>query len=158
MRGTLICGVTETDNGRDALKLALELSERLALRLVLVHVANGIEATNENSEDGYESVSMRNDRLGAARLLTHLAAEYGILDNAERREAVGDPAAILGQIAAEEAADVIVIGSRGRGRFRRGLGSRLADELRAATTVPVIIAPPRDRGRRKSVAQNGPRR
>ena len=157
MGGTLICGVTDTDDGRGALELALELSERLALRLVLVHVANGIEGTNGDGEDDNESVSMRNDRLGATRLLERLVAEYGIADTAERREAVGDPAAMLGQIATEEAGDLIVLGSRVRGRFRRGLESRLADELKDATTVPVVIAPPRLREPRE-VARSGTRR
>jgi nucleotide-binding universal stress UspA family protein len=123
---------------------------------VLVHVADGIGAANGNGDDGYESVSMRNDRVGATRLLARLAAEYRIGDTAERREAVGDPAAMLGQIAAEEAGDLIVLGSRARGRFRRGLESRLAAVLETATTVPVVIAPPRDRGPRvvaRSAAQ-----
>lgn len=156
MQGTLICGVTDTDDGRTALKLALELCERLALRLVLVHVAEGIEAANGNAEDGYESVSMRNDRVGAARLLTRLADEYRIGDAAERREAVGDPATMLGQIVAEDG-DLIVLGSRVHGRFRRGLESRLAEELESATTVPVVIAPPRGR-RRRVVAGSAVRR
>jgi nucleotide-binding universal stress UspA family protein len=157
VQGTLICGVTDTDDGRAALELALELRERLALRLVLVHVADGIGAANGTAEDGYESVSMRNDRVGAARLLARLADEYRIGDTAERREAVGDPAAMLGQIAAEEAGDLIVLGSRVRGRFRRGLESRLAEELEATTTVPVVIAPPRDRVQR-AVATSAARR
>ena len=158
MHGTLICGVTDSDDGRGALELALELSERLALRLVLVHVADGIGGANGNGEDGYESVSMRNDRVGATRLLARLAAEYRIGDTAEQREAVGDPAAMLGRIAAEEAGDLILLGSRARGRFRRGLvESKLAEELETATTVPVVIAPPRDR-RRRAVAASAARR
>lgn len=149
MQGTLICGVTDTDDGRSALELSLELSERLALRLVLVNIADGIETTSGNGDDGYESVSMLNDRVGAARLLARLADEYRIRDTAVRREAVGDPATLLGRIAAEEAGDLIVLGSRVRGRrFRRGLESRLAEELRPATTIPVVIAPPRQRGPR----------
>ena len=158
MQGTLICGVTDTDDGRGALELALELSERLALRLVLVHVADGIGATSGNLEDGYESVTMRNDRMGAARLLARLAAEYGITDTAERREAVGDPAAMLGQIAAEEAGDLIVVGSRPRGRFWRGIESGLAQDLETASTVPVVIAPPRHREPRSAVAGSSARR
>lgn len=145
VQGTIVCGVSDTDHGRRALELALELSERLALRLVLVHVANGIGVPSGDGGEDYQSVSMRSDRLGAGRLLARLAAEYGIADTAERREGVGDPAGLIGQIAAEEAADVIVIGSRARGRFRRGLESRLADELETATTIPVVIAPPRRR-------------
>jgi nucleotide-binding universal stress UspA family protein len=51
---------------------------------------------------------------------------------------------LLGQIAAEEAADVIVVGAPVRG-WRKRLESRLADELGAETPVPVVIAPPRTR-------------
>lgn len=151
MRGTIVCAVTDTSEWRGALELAAELSDRLALRLVVAHVAEGIGALDGNR--GGESVTMRE---GAARLVARLTAEHG-LPAAEQRSAVGDPATRLGQIAAEEAADVIVVGSRARGRLRRGLESKLADELETATPVPVVIAPPRT-ARRRPVAMNGGRR
>jgi nucleotide-binding universal stress UspA family protein len=37
---------------------------------------------------------------------------------------------------------MIVVGSRARGRLRRGLESRLARQLETTTRVPVLIAPP----------------
>ena len=89
---------------------------------------------------------MRANREGAARVLARLAAEYGIADSAEHRSGTGDAATLLGQIAAEEAADLIVVGARKRGRLRRGLESRLAEQLGSETPVPVLIAPPRRRG------------
>ena len=144
MRGTIVCGVTDSDEGRGALAVAAELSERLGLRLVLAHVADGIAALAVNGE-GNESVTTRADREGAARFVARLAAEHGVADGAEQRSAVGDPAVLLGQIAAEEAADLIVVGSRGHGLLRRGLESRLARQLETATPVPVLIAPPRTR-------------
>ena len=42
MRGTMVCSVTDTEEGRGALQLAVELSGRLGLRLVLAHVSRGI--------------------------------------------------------------------------------------------------------------------
>jgi nucleotide-binding universal stress UspA family protein len=144
MRGTLICGVSDSDDGRAALDLAVELSDRLGLRLVLAHARDGIEAIDADA-DGAESVSMRANREGAARLLARLAAEYGVADSAEHRSGTGDAATLIGQIAAEEAADLIVVGSRKRGRWRRGLESRLAEQLGGETPVPVVIAPPRRR-------------
>jgi nucleotide-binding universal stress UspA family protein len=138
MRGTIVCGVTDGDEGRGALAVAAELSERLRLRLVLVHVADGIAPG-----DVSESVTTRADRQGAARFVARLAAEHGVADRAEQRSAVGEPAALLGQIAAEEAADLIVVGSHARGRLRRGLESKLARQLETTTPVPVLIAPPR---------------
>lgn len=156
MRGTMVCNVTDTEEGRGALELAVELSKRLGLRLVLAHVASGIMLDDDGSEVG-GSVSMKANRQGATRLLDRLAAEFGVA-GAERREAVGDEAARLGQIAAEEAADVIVVGARPRGRLRRGLVSKVADQLETETAVPVLIAPPRTRGTSGSTAKNGTRR
>ena len=156
MRGTIVCGVSDSDQGRSALEVAAELSERLDLRLVLAHVADGIASVDGDDADDSESVSMQGDRQGAARLLLQLTAECGLSDRAEHRSAVGDPAALLGQIAAEEAADLIVVGARARGLLRRGLESRLAEQLETATPVPVLIAPPRN-GRR-SLATTGGRR
>jgi len=93
--------------------------------------------------------------VGAERLLGQLAAEHGVAETAERRIAVGQPATVLGQIAAEEAADLILVGSRERGWPRRGLESPLAAQLEAETPVPILIAPPRTRAGRGSVAPSG---
>jgi nucleotide-binding universal stress UspA family protein len=151
MHGTLICGVDESEDGRRALELAVELSDRLGLRLVLAHVTSGIEPI-ASDPDGAESVSMKANREGAARLLARLAAEQGVADRAERRTGAGDTATVIGRIAAEEAADLIVVGARARGRLRRGFESRLADQLGDETPVPVLIAPPRESRTARMVA------
>jgi nucleotide-binding universal stress UspA family protein len=130
------------------LELAAEVSERLSLRLVLAHVVEGIA-----SLDGDESVTTKGSHEGAARLVARLAAEHGLADRAEQRSAVGDTATLLGQIAAEEAADVILVAARSRGPLRRGFECGLADRLESATPVPVVIAPPRTR--RRAVAKTG---
>jgi nucleotide-binding universal stress UspA family protein len=104
------------------------------------------------------SATTRADREGAARLVGRLAAEHGVADSAEQRSAVGDPAALLGQIAAEEAADMIVVGSRERGRVRRALESRLVRQLATETAVPVLIAPPRKQQARAAAASPAGRR
>jgi nucleotide-binding universal stress UspA family protein len=144
MRGTIVCGVKDSEEGRGALAVAAELSQRLGLRLVLAHVADGIARLDVNGE-GSESVTTRAGRERAARLLARLAAEHGVAGSAEQRSAVGDPATLLAQIAAEEAAAMIVVGSRERGRLRLRRESRLVRQLGTATSVPVLIAPPRAR-------------
>jgi hypothetical protein len=96
MRGTIVCGVTESDEGRGALEVAAELSERLGLRLVLAHVADGIAPLAVNGE-GSESVTTRAEREGAARFVARMAAEHRVAGSAEQRSAVGDPAALLGR-------------------------------------------------------------
>jgi len=90
MQGTLLCGVTDTEEGLDAAPMAAELSKRLGLRLVLAHVEDGFEPIGEEG-DSTESVSMRGSRERAARVVARLAAESGA-DDAVQRAAVGDPA------------------------------------------------------------------
>ena len=65
----------------------------------------------------------------------------------------------LVQTAAEEGADVIVLGSRPRGARGRQLRCTLACELEAATVVPVLIAPPatRERSGRRLALSKPPR-
>lgn len=156
MRGTLVCGLSDSGDGRNALEMAVDLSDRLGLRLVLAYARDGISAT-EGDLDGAESVSMKANREGAARVLARLSAEYGVADSAEHRSGTGDAATLIGRIAAEEAADVIVVGSQTRGHFRRGLESRLAEQLQAETPVPVLIAPPRRQPRGNGRMNGGPR-
>jgi nucleotide-binding universal stress UspA family protein len=156
MRGTLVCAVTGGEESDDAVAQAIAVSERLGLRLVLAHVVDGIGAAGNGS--GAESVTMKGDRKAAERRLDELARDHGIAENAERRVGIGEPAGLVGRIAAEEAADVIVVGARARGFGRGGLKSRLAEELETETPVPVLIAPPRTRRPRESAAMNPPGR
>jgi nucleotide-binding universal stress UspA family protein len=109
MRGTLVCAVNDNEDGRAALEMAVELSDRLGLRLVLAPTRDGIGPLASDPDDA---------------------------------------ATLIGQIAAEEAADVIVVGARKRGRLRRRLESRLAEQLQGETPVPVLIAAPRRSGRK----------
>jgi nucleotide-binding universal stress UspA family protein len=66
---------------------------------------------------------------------------------AETRVVVGARAEALAQVAAEEGADLIVLGSRSAGLARRHIRCVLAGELEAATSVPILVAPPSTRNR-----------
>ena len=59
----------------------------------------------------------------------------------------GSPAEAIADVAAEEGADLIVLGSRAGGLRRRLLRSGLARELEQVTPVPVLVAPPSTRAR-----------
>lgn len=137
--GTIVCGVTDTPEGRGAAALARALGARLGLRLVLVHVVDGLP------RESNESLTARQRRAGAERTLETIARGLG--DGAERRIALGARAETLAQVAAEEGADLIVLGSRSVGVGKRKLRCTLARELEAATPVPVLVAPPATRRR-----------
>jgi nucleotide-binding universal stress UspA family protein len=150
VRGTIVCGVTDSDEGHAALERGVELSQRLGLRLVLAHVAEGFAPLDGHGEDN-ESVTTKGSRRGGEVLLARLAREHGVIDTAELRVAVGEAAPLVGQIAAEEAADVIVVGSRARRWPGSGIQSKLAEGLESETSVPILIAPPAS-GRRGKAA------
>jgi nucleotide-binding universal stress UspA family protein len=139
MGGTIVCGVPEAPDDRTAADLARALGARLGLRLVLVHIIDGVPAGT------HESVTARQRQTGAEQVMNAIAREIG--NGTERRVVVGDRAEALAQVAAEEGADLIVLGSRAAGLGSRKLRCTLARELEAATPVPVLVAPPTTRTR-----------
>jgi len=139
MSGTIVCGVTESPDGRGAAELAHALGLRLGLRLVLVYVVDGVPRGT------HESLTARQRQSGAERTLGEIARAIG--NGSERRVVLGDRAEALAQVAAEEGADLIVLGSRSSGLGNRKLRCTLARELEATTPVPVLVAPPSTRTR-----------
>jgi nucleotide-binding universal stress UspA family protein len=122
MAGTIVCDVTDPLTGRSAAEFAAALGARLGLRVVLVHV--GSEA-----ERGLEAFAR------------------GFGREAETRVVLGDHAEALARVAAEEGADLVVVGARPAGLGGRKLRWALARDLEAATPVPVVVAPPSTRKR-----------
>jgi nucleotide-binding universal stress UspA family protein len=134
MGGTIVCGVTDSPAGRSAAELAAAIGGRLGLRLVLVSVVDGVPPGTD------ESLSARQRTAGAERWLAALTLEIG--NATEGRIVLGDRAEALAAVAAEEGADLVVLGSRFAGIGGQKLRCRLAREVEAATPVPVLIAPP----------------
>jgi nucleotide-binding universal stress UspA family protein len=137
--GTIVCGVRESSDGRSAAELASAIGARLGLRLVLVHVVDGVPPGTE------KCLTARQRRTGGDLVLNAVAREIG--NGPEKRLVLGEPAEALAQVAAEEGADLIVLGSRSTGLGGRKLRCTLARELEAATRVPVVVAPPSTRKR-----------
>ena len=137
--GTILCGVDDSSGAAGALVLARELSVQLEARLVIAHIAHGFEGLGD-SLTGVQA------REGAVRLLDKIARDSGLSPDIDRRAEVGEPAERLATIAAEEGADVIVVGSRRGGWRGAALVSNLARKLGATTTRPVVVVPPNSAG------------
>jgi nucleotide-binding universal stress UspA family protein len=139
LSGTIVADVTDNGAGQNAAEFAGALGARLDLRLVLVYVLSGVPAGAE------ESLSARQAQKGARQTLDEVAREIG--HDAEMRLVVGDHAEAVARVAAEEGADLVVVGGRPAGLGRRNLRWTLARQLEAATPVPVLVAPPSTRRR-----------
>jgi nucleotide-binding universal stress UspA family protein len=136
---TIVCAVDESTGAAEAITVASGLSKNLGLRLVLAHVVDGYNGSNGVAVDGGEA------QQGGQRLLERIARKQGLEAAVDHRAEVGDRASELSRIAGEEAAAVIVVGSRSRSRRRRSLMSRLSAELRSTAPCPVVVVPPRPR-------------
>lgn len=115
MGGTILCDVTDALEGRAAAQFAGALAARLGLRVVLAAGVGG-------------------DALAA------IPRELGI--EADVRVTRGNRAEALASLADEEGADLVIVGSRAVGLGGRNLRCSHVRELEAATSVPVLVAPP----------------
>ena len=147
MGGTIVCGVDGSADSRAALKVAAQFAERLGSRLVLAHVAEPVHVAYAAGYPlGGFSGSMtaaheaESEEEAAARLLEGVAADAGLSD-AERRVTIGDPAEQLADLAEKEDADLIVVGSRGRGAVKAVFLGSVSHSLIGVARCPVLIVP-----------------
>jgi nucleotide-binding universal stress UspA family protein len=148
MNGTIICGVDGSADSQAAVDVAAKFARRLGTGLVLVHVVElarvayasagymGAWFTRPSPMDatGDEDVE------AGERLLNRLALETGLTD-AEQRVVVGLPGEELADVADEEDAELIVVGSRGRGAFKGAFLGSVSTSLVGVARCPVLIVP-----------------
>jgi nucleotide-binding universal stress UspA family protein len=136
MNGTIICTVDDSAGVAATVEVARRIAERFGARLLLVSIADGPTAHTATGERLGASESL----VCAQQRLARILAEHDLPPEAHRI-AAGDPAEAVAVIAAEEAADLVVVGAR-RGVLGRTLRSALARELAATASCPVVVAPP----------------
>jgi nucleotide-binding universal stress UspA family protein len=148
MGGTIICGIDGSADSRAAVKVAAQFADRLGSTLILAYVAElahipyaaaypfggmaGAIATAEEAESEEEA---------GEKLIQGVAVDAGLAD-AERRVTSGHPAERLADLADEEDADLIVVGSRGRGALKAAFLGSVSHNLVGVARCPVLIVPP----------------
>lgn len=148
MSASVVCGVDGSAYSQAALQVAARLADRLQLRLVVAHVAEAAfipyaAAAPFGGQTGryaaIEEVELQEEN--AARLLEELVAAAGLF-GVERRAGVGVPAERLAAVADEENAELIVVGSRGRGALKSAFLGSVSSALVGVARCPVLIVPP----------------
>ena len=143
----IVCGVDGSEQARHAASAALRLADRLGAQLTLVHVTptrsvapvdrfpfgvdpgafgRSPELAFSEAEDAFDSLS---SDVAAASL--------------EREVRLGEPAAVLAQVAADCDAELIVVGSRGRGAWRSAVLGSVSSDVARLAPCPVMIVPER---------------
>ncbi len=148
MAGPIVCGVDGSPDSRAALEVAAQLGNRLGSTLILAHVAELVyvpyaAAYPFGGTAGPATVmeETESEEEAAARLVQRVAADAR-LANAETRVAVGHPAERLAELADEEDAELVVVGSRGRGAFKAAFLGSVSYNLVGVARCPVLIVPP----------------
>lgn len=147
MSGSIVCGVDGSADSRAALKVAAELANRLGTRLVLAHVAEpayipyaGAAPFGGMAGSMAAREEIDTEKQAAKRLLEHVAVDAGLPD-AEQKVAIGSPSEALADLADEENAELIVVGSRGRGAFKAAFLGSVSNSLVGVARCPVLIVP-----------------
>jgi len=137
MFGKIIVGIDGTKRGRDALALGRLLARETGASVVLASVYPA-SLRERAGGDEYESVA----RADAERQIVE-ADEIlgGVSDVAHRPVADSSPARGLQRLAAEEDADLIVVGSSHRGAAGRVLLGSVGERLLHGAPCAVAVAP-----------------
>lgn len=138
--GAVVCGVDGSRVAREALRTAGSLADALGLRLVVEHVVAPARVRVEPWKAPAASFGADDLAFGEA-LLERVCAEAELPD-AERRIAVGRPAERLVELADEEDAELIVVGSRAHRLLRASFVGGVSSELIGLATCPVLVIPP----------------
>jgi nucleotide-binding universal stress UspA family protein len=148
-QSSIICGVDGSPDSLHALRTAASLAGRLGARLVAAHVADPPGAPYAYAGVGVAGSLGRSrvlldrqvDREAARAILTRSIAEAGG-EIAEPRVLSGNPAESLADLADEEGAILIVVGSRGRGAFKAAFLGSVSNSLIGIARCPVLVVPP----------------
>ena len=149
MSRSIVCGVDGSPDSNAAVIVAARMAEQLGARLILAHVAEPVLTYAHAVPFGGLSMAgpLAEDELMAAqeesgaRMLEEAAGVAGLSD-AVRRVTVGLPAEQLAEIADEEGAELVVVGSRGRGAFKAAFLGSVSSSLVGIARCPVLIVPP----------------
>ena len=146
---TVIVVGVQPAQGDSVLDVAATLAARLGSRLICVWVdpsmlssgfrADGsevIESIDPDVADGRQQRFPDRD----AELVEQVAGRHGV--TAEVLSRVGDPARILGEVAAEQDASMIVVGTQtGRRRIAEFFNGSVAARLSHQQHRPVVVVP-----------------
>jgi nucleotide-binding universal stress UspA family protein len=133
----VVCGVDWSDESMAAVNVAAGLSKRLGATLVLAHVVEESTTFPYGSEPELNRNRHR-AHTKTTRLFHSVRRQLDPLD-VEGRVLYGAPADELAELAAQEEAALLLVGSRGRGAVKAALFGSVSSAVSRAADCPVVI-------------------
>jgi nucleotide-binding universal stress UspA family protein len=144
MSGSILCGVDGSEHARLALRHAAQLASDLGVRLVVAHVVRPpLPAPGVGPVPRPLPTLPIDAVLASGEALLDDILESEALVDATPRVVVGFPGDRLAALADEEAADLIVVGSRGRGAMKAAFLGSVSTDVIGVARRPVLVVPAR---------------
>jgi nucleotide-binding universal stress UspA family protein len=140
--GSVICCVDGSDAAGSALRVAGILAAKLDLELVLVHVQPPTQAPGVSAAPAGQQRLREAERHDAEELLDGIAREHALGPDVRRRAEIGHAADRILEVCADEDAELVVLGSRGRGGLKAALLGSVSSKVAAHAPCPCVIVPP----------------
>lgn len=136
MYRTILIPLDNTRTDEAILAHIRPLARLAGASLVLVHVADGFAARNQEALNLQDSPEILEDRAYLARRERELAAE-GFKCKAFLEK--GDPATGILAVASSESADLIAMATHGHRMIADFVRGSVADDLRHRTCIPILM-------------------
>jgi nucleotide-binding universal stress UspA family protein len=149
MEKSILCGVDGSADSQAALAVAARMADRLGARLVLANAVEYVHSPYATvgalgptaAAQAPMTATLGEQVRAGERLLETMAEQVGV-ERAERRVVTGFAAERLADLADEEDAELIVVGSRGRGAFKAAFLGSVSTSLIGVARCPVLVVPP----------------
>jgi nucleotide-binding universal stress UspA family protein len=139
MQHSIVCGVDDSQISRSAVRVAARLADTLDLRFVLAHAAED-RPTFPYRDRRLGELQRRRAIEDGQRLLEDVATELpGVLT--ETRVVLAAPVESLNALCREESAELLVVGSRGRGPLKAAVLGSVSARLASTAECPVLVVP-----------------
>ena len=139
--GFIVVGIDGSAESKRALHWALDEARRREARLVAVHSWTYQFTSGPGYLPGADPEVRASIQKEAEQVIDDALADVGTVGvEVERRAPEGSPSATL--VEAAEGADLLVVGSRGRGGFSGLLLGSVSQQCAHHAPCPVVIVPP----------------
>jgi nucleotide-binding universal stress UspA family protein len=137
--GPVIACVDGSDVSLPVVRIAQRLAERLDLGLILLHVAPPTEAPGVSAAPAGQQRLHEEEKRDAEKLLEGITLEAGLGADVRRRAEIGPAASRIVDACAEEQAELVVLGSRGRSGLKAALLGSVSTNVASHAPCPCVI-------------------
>lgn len=145
MPGGIVCGVDDSPAAAEVVAAASLLAEQLAKPLLLVHVIDAslpVAAGTGPFAVYPRPMDTEMERRAGELLLERLAHDGDVPSASELRVVSGDAATLLSEIAEEERAELMVVGTRRHSRVSSVLRGSASSAALTHAPCPLLVVPP----------------